>query len=336
MANNSNNVPSITNSDRELTVFASQISDDFVEQDDRKLSKDEIDKRDKLIKSFIEGTDEHLSKFDELKYFTILQKDIFHASLSFINAGVALFFIQEKKLYKDKFGTMSNFIDKKTNMSRSSAYNLIENAKIALELKKEYLKSENDLVFPTKEAHLRCLRGLDGNQMMSVWEKSIENIILSNSSDTQTSDVSTESITKRTAVRMMKASYIKEAIKDLELNDQYLANHKIINEEIKEKSKKTTKPEDGAVSLTEDQSKTINSIRLILTDVVKKSDNIDDDDAVGDIEKVFRKVCNLLGNNSLNNDDDISNATSKIARSIVHNAKLENAKVRPSDIGEKG
>ena len=87
---------------------------------------------------------------------------------TFVDVGIALMKIKEKKLYRQEYGTFEAYCKERWDISRSYGYRLMESAKVI-----ENLSPIGDIL-PINEAQTRHLSGLTHEKQVEIWNELLE------------------------------------------------------------------------------------------------------------------------------------------------------------------
>lgn len=104
------------------------------------------------------------SRFEELE--EIIEEGL----RTFIDVGRCFIEIKNSKLYKEKYGTFSDYCDQRWGVSISEADRLMKAFRT-----EETLKSASiDAVVPTNESQYRKLEGLTDDQKIETWKAAVD------------------------------------------------------------------------------------------------------------------------------------------------------------------
>lgn len=85
---------------------------------------------------------------------------------SFVDVGQALAAVRDQRLYRDEYGTFEEYTEKRWNLTRRRAYQLLDAAKVTAEL-----TENNCSLLPATESQARELSGLDPDAAADVMRK---------------------------------------------------------------------------------------------------------------------------------------------------------------------
>lgn len=112
---------------------------------------------------------DQLSKTDNKKLLA-LEKTIEEGLRTFTEVGTALLIIRDEKLYQKEYQTFEEYCDKKWDIDRSRAYQLIDSAKVVATLKMSTVVD----ILPTSERQTRPLASLPSDKQVEAWQEARE------------------------------------------------------------------------------------------------------------------------------------------------------------------
>ncbi len=104
---------------------------------------------------------------DEVTQLKSCERAIERGLRSFVEVGVALAKIRDERLYRKRFQTFSRYIEDRFGIKSRRAYQLIEGAEIATELK----MCTKVHKAPARETHVRPLAKLEPREREKVWSR---------------------------------------------------------------------------------------------------------------------------------------------------------------------
>jgi hypothetical protein len=105
---------------------------------------------------------------EEVIAFDDCEQRIERGLKTFIEVGTALIVIRDSKLYRGEFLNFEVYLEKRWNLKRQRAYELMSAAAVVSEF------SDSELPPPAKEAHAAALAKVPGEDRADVWAETLE------------------------------------------------------------------------------------------------------------------------------------------------------------------